>query len=113
MKKPLIILGLTAAFIAVIFASSTLYKLALIPIIIAFLSGMAILLLSKNEKNKTKTIQYMFLMVIMSLGLTIYKGIDAAAVEKTDTITQPEAATSNTDEDPSNSTVNTKNDKKI
>lgn len=75
MKKTVIILGLTSAIAAAIFSVTKFYNQAIIPIIIAFVSGLIILLLSKKEQTKTKSIQYIFLLVIISLGLTIYKNV--------------------------------------
>ncbi|WP_422103948.1 FUSC family protein [Winogradskyella sp.] len=76
-KKLFIILGFIAALLAVILAVTPLSNLAIAPIIVAFISGMVILFISKKEKAKTKTIQYIFLMVIIALALTIYKSINA------------------------------------
>ncbi|WP_299523817.1 FUSC family protein [Winogradskyella sp.] len=78
-KKLFIILGFIAAILAVILAVTPLSNLAIAPIIVAFISGLVILLVSKKEKTKTKTIQYIFLMVIIALFLTIYKGIYATS----------------------------------
>lgn len=75
MKKVVIILGFISAIIAVIVSVTPLYNLAVIPIIIAFISGLILFFLSKKESSKTKTIQYIFLLVIISLSLTIYKGL--------------------------------------
>ncbi|WP_339752479.1 FUSC family protein [uncultured Winogradskyella sp.] len=74
-KKLFIILGFIAAILAVIIAVTPLSNLAVAPIIVAFLSGLIVLFLSKKHKTKTKSIQYIFLLVIISLILTIYKGV--------------------------------------
>jgi len=74
-KKIFIILGFTAAILAVILAVTPLSNLAIAPIIVAFLSGLIVLFLSKKQNTRTKTIQYIFLLVIISLSLTIYKGV--------------------------------------
>ena len=76
-KKLFIILGFITALLAVILAVTPLSNLAIAPIIVAFVSGLAILFISKKETTKTKTIQYIFLMVIIALVLTIYKSINA------------------------------------
>lgn len=75
MKKLFIILGLVSAIVATILSVSKFQNLAVTPIIIAFISGLIVLFLSKKEHTKTKTIQYIFLLVIISLSLTIYKGV--------------------------------------
>ena len=74
-KKLFIILGFIAALTAVVFAVTPHYNLAIPPIIVAFISGLIILFLSKKDNKKTKTIQYIFLMVIIALALTIYKSV--------------------------------------
>ena len=74
-KKLFIIIGFITAILAVILAVTPLSNLALIPIILAFISGMIILFISKRNQIKTKTIQYIFLLVIIALSLTIYKSI--------------------------------------
>lgn len=75
MKKLLIILGFITAILAVILAVTPLSNLSIIPLIIGFLCGLGILLISKRDKKKTKTIQYIFLLVIIALCITIYKGV--------------------------------------
>ncbi|MCB0400131.1 MAG: FUSC family protein [Winogradskyella sp.] len=74
-KKIIIILGFIAAVLAVILAVTPLSNLAVIPIIVAFLCGLLIVFISKKDKTRTKSIQYIFLMVIIALALTIYKSI--------------------------------------
>ena len=74
-KKLFIILGFITAIAAVIIAVTPLSNLAIAPIIIAFICGWVIIYLSKKQKSKTKTIQYIFLLVIIALSLTIYKGV--------------------------------------
>ncbi|NRD19914.1 hypothetical protein HNV08_07630 [Winogradskyella eckloniae] len=75
MKKVIIAIGIITAIIATILAASKFYNLSVAPTIIAFLCGISILFLSKKDKTKTKSIQYIFLLAIISLSLTIYKGV--------------------------------------
>lgn len=75
MKKTVITLGFIAAIIAVVLSVSRYSNFAMIPIIIAFISGLALVFLTKKEQSKTKPIQYIFLLVVMSLGLAIYKSV--------------------------------------
>ncbi|WP_299365450.1 FUSC family protein [Winogradskyella sp.] len=75
-KKLFIILGFVTAILAVVLAVTPLSTLAIAPIIVAFVSGVLVLLVSRKEKTKTKTIQYIFLMVIIALFLTIYKSFN-------------------------------------
>ncbi|EPR73448.1 hypothetical protein ADIWIN_1478 [Winogradskyella psychrotolerans RS-3] len=89
MKKTVIILGLIAAIIAITLSASRNSNFAIIPIVIAFISGLALVFLSKKDQSKTKPIQYIFLLVIMSLGLTIYKGVyKTIEVESTEQLDQ-------------------------
>jgi predicted PurR-regulated permease PerM len=74
-KKLIIILGFIAAVLAVILAVTPLSNLAVIPIVVAFVCGLLIVFMSKKDKTKTKSIQYIFLMVIIALALTIYKSV--------------------------------------
>ncbi|RNC86451.1 MAG: FUSC family protein [Winogradskyella sp.] len=75
MKKLLIILGFIASILAVVLAVTPLFKLSVFPIIIAFLCGIALLYFSKKKKFKTKAIQYVFLLTIISLSFTVYKSV--------------------------------------
>lgn len=75
MKRIFIILGFIAAILATILAVTPLSNLAIIPIIVAFLCGLVIFYISRKQQQKSKSIQYIFILVIISLGLTIYKGI--------------------------------------
>lgn len=89
MKKSFIILGFTSAIVAVILAATPLFKISVAPIIIAFISGLIILFLSKKLKTKTKVIQYIFLLVIIALSLTIYKGVvNTSEIENTEQLEQ-------------------------
>lgn len=74
-KKLIIILGFVAAILAVILAVTPLSNLAVIPIIVAFVCGLLIVFISKKDNTKTKSIQYIFLLVIIALALTIYKSV--------------------------------------
>lgn len=75
MKKLIIILGFIAALIAVILSVTPLFKLSVIPLIIAFACGLGVFFLSKKDKTKPKAIQYIFLLTIIALFITIYKAV--------------------------------------
>ncbi|WP_179346502.1 FUSC family protein [Winogradskyella ursingii] len=79
MKKVFIVLGFVSALLAVVLAVTPLSNLAIAPIIVAFLCGLIVVLISKRDKKKTKTIQYIFLLIIISLSLTIYKNLFSTA----------------------------------
>ncbi|MAB49023.1 MULTISPECIES: FUSC family protein [Winogradskyella] len=74
-KKLIIFLGFTTAILAVILAVTPFSNLAVIPIVVAFICGLLIVFMSKKDKTKPKSIQYIFLMVIIALGITIYKSV--------------------------------------
>ena len=75
MKKTVIILGFISAVIAVILSVTPLYNLAILPLVIAFILGLVLFFISKKDLSKPKAIQYIFLLVIISLSLTIYKNV--------------------------------------
>ncbi|WP_178988299.1 FUSC family protein [Winogradskyella schleiferi] len=89
MKKIVIIVGLISALAATILATTKFSNFSIIPIIIAFISGLILLFLSKKEQSKIKPIQYIFLLVIISLGLTIYKSVNTTSeIEETEPLEQ-------------------------
>ena len=75
MKRLLIIIGFISAILAIVLCVTPLFKIAVFPIIAAFLCGLGLLFLKKKKNIKTKAIQYIFLMTIISLSFTIYKTI--------------------------------------
>jgi energy-coupling factor transporter transmembrane protein EcfT len=101
MKKTLIVFGLTSGITALVFAVTKFSKFAIIPIVVAFATGLIILFISRKQHIKMKSIQYIFLMVIIALGFTIYKSMFSTTVI-------------NTDEQPINTTkTDIKNEKKL
>ncbi len=79
MKRLCIIIGFIASILAVILAVTPLFKIAVFPLAVAFISGLGILYFSKKQQSKTKSIQYIFLLVLISLSLTVYKSIFTSA----------------------------------
>ncbi|TCK64836.1 hypothetical protein DFQ05_2574 [Winogradskyella wandonensis] len=75
MKNVFVIFGFISSILAVILSITPLYKLALFPVIIAFLCGLGLVFLSRKKQIKTKAIQYIFLLSIIALSFTIYKSI--------------------------------------
>ena len=75
MKKVIIILGFLGAILAVVLAVTPLYKLSVFPLLLAFLCGLGLLFLKKKQQLKTKAIQYIFLLCVISLSFTVYKSI--------------------------------------
>jgi len=75
MRKLFIIIGFITAILSVVLAVTPLSKISIVPTIIAFVSGLVVLYLSKKQNKSKKVIQYIFLLAIISISLTIYKAI--------------------------------------
>ncbi len=75
MRKFLVILGFISAVLAVVLAVSPLSNIALIPAILAFILGLAIFYLSKKQNQSKKVVQYIFILTIVSIGITTYKSV--------------------------------------
>ncbi|TBV24776.1 FUSC family protein [Meridianimaribacter sp. CL38] len=75
MRKFLVILGFIAAVLAVVLAVTPLSNIALIPAIVAFILGLAIFYLSKKQNQSKKVVQYIFILTIVSIGITTYKSV--------------------------------------
>lgn len=91
MKQVCIVLGLTAAILATIFAILPISNLAIFPAIAAFIFGLIAFYLSKKSGQVKKIIQFTFLLTIVSLSLSIYKAIFIKAeVANTEELIQKE-----------------------
>ncbi|MBU3821550.1 FUSC family protein [Flavobacteriaceae bacterium XHP0103] len=91
MKQVFIILGLTAAIIATVFAILPISNLAIFPAIAAFIFGLIAFYLSKKTGSVKKIIQFTFLLTIVSLSVSIYKAIFIKAeVANTEELIQKE-----------------------
>lgn len=75
MKKLIIILGFIAAILAVVLSVTPLFKLAIFPIVFALICGIILIYLSNKKNIRTKAIQYIFLLTIISLCFTVYKSV--------------------------------------
>jgi F0F1-type ATP synthase assembly protein I len=75
MKKALLILGFISAILAVILCVTPLFKIAVFPILAAFLCGLGLAYLINKKQIRTKAIQYIFLLSIIASVFTIYKSI--------------------------------------
>jgi hypothetical protein len=84
MKKTLIVFGLASGITALVLAVTKFSKFAIIPIVVAFATGLIILFISRKQHIKMKSIQYIFLMVIIALGFTIYNSMFSTTVINTD-----------------------------
>ena len=75
MRRLFIILGFIAAILTVILAVTPLSKLAFLPATAALLFGLVAFYISRKQNNPKKPIQIIFLLTIISLGITTYKAI--------------------------------------
>ena len=75
MKKLFVILGFTAAILALILAATPLSKIAFIPSGAALICGITALVIKKGDQSSKKSIQLMFLMTIIALVVTTYKAV--------------------------------------
>lgn len=75
MRRLFIILGFIAAILTVILAVTPLSKLAFLPAIAALFFGLIAFYISRKQNNPKKSIQIIFLLTIISLGITTYKVI--------------------------------------
>ena len=75
MRKLIIVLGFISAILAVILAVTPLFKIAFIPGIAALIFGILALFLAKQKQDSKKSIQLVFLLTIIALGVTTYKSV--------------------------------------
>lgn len=75
MRRLFIILGFIAAILTVILAVTPLSKLAFLPAVAALIFGLIASYISKKQNNPKKSIQIIFLLTIISLGITTYKAV--------------------------------------
>lgn len=75
MRKLFIILGLIAAIIAVVLAVLPLSNLAFIPAVAALIFGVIAFIQNKKVKASNITVNLIFLLTVISLGLATYKSV--------------------------------------
>jgi predicted membrane protein len=75
MRRLFIILGFIAAILTVILAVTPLSKLAFLPAVAALVFGLIAFYISRKQNNPKKSIQIIFLLTIISLGITTYKAV--------------------------------------
>jgi len=75
MRCLFIILGFIAAILTVILAVTPLSKLAFLPAVAALVFGLIAFYISRKQNNPKKSIQIIFLLTIISLGITTYKAV--------------------------------------
>jgi len=75
MRTFLIILGFIAAIFTAILTATPLSNLAFFPAITAFVIALAIFFISKKQQKSKKVVQYIFLITVISLSISIYKSV--------------------------------------
>ncbi|WP_242132863.1 FUSC family protein [Aestuariivivens marinum] len=75
MKKTFIVLALVSSILATIFAVLPISNLAIIPALAALIFGLVAFYLSKKTGDVKKIIQFIFLLTIVALSLTIFKAV--------------------------------------
>jgi len=75
MKRLFTILALIAAILSAILSVLPVSYLAIFPAISALLLGSIAYILSKKIGDVNKIIQFIFLLTIISLAVTVYKGV--------------------------------------
>lgn len=73
MKKIAIIIGFISSIVAVILAVTPLYKLALIPTIIAIVALFFIYIVLKKTGVQSKSIQYIGVLVLIATTIVLFK----------------------------------------
>ena len=82
MRLTFIILGIITALIGLTLSILPFGAIAIIPIVIAFIFGLLAFKLSNKEEKSTIIIKIVFLIVIISLGLTIYNTLNPNEVNE-------------------------------
>lgn len=75
MRRFVIISGFICAIIAVIIGVTPLYKLSIIPSILAIISLGILWYVSKKNNNPSKFIQYIGILIVIAISMSIYKTV--------------------------------------
>lgn len=75
MKKLFNILGILAAIAAVVLAVLPLFKMAVIPIVIAFIFGILAFIQTRKDNSSKTVVQLIFVITILALALIVYKSV--------------------------------------
>jgi len=89
MRLPLIIISIITALIGLALSILPFGTIAILPIVVAFVSGFIAFKISQKENKSINIIKVIFFIVIISLGLTIYNSFKTnEIVEDTESITK-------------------------
>jgi len=87
MRLTLIIISIISALIGLALSILPFGSIAVVPIVIAFVSGLIAFKTSQKEGRNTNIIKGVFLILIISLGLTIYNTLKTnEVIEDTESI---------------------------
>ncbi|MCK0125595.1 FUSC family protein [Gelidibacter sp. F2691] len=75
MRRLFIILGISAAAAALVLSVTPQFSKAYIPAVVALIFGLMAFYLSKKHQLPKKTIQLIFLLTLIALGITSYKAL--------------------------------------
>ena len=75
MKLLLTIVGLLSALLGLALSILPFGNIALIPIVIAFISGVLLIRILRKDQGNTLSAKLIFLIAIIGLGMTIYRVI--------------------------------------
>jgi len=89
MRLPLIIISIITALIGLVMSILPFGTIAILPIVIAFISGFIAFKMSQKENKSINIIKVIFFIVIISLGLAIYNSFKTnEIIEDTESITK-------------------------
>jgi len=89
MRLPLIIISIITALIGLAMSILPFGAIAILPIVVAFVSGFIAFKISQKENKSNNIIKVIFLIIIISLGLTIYNSFKTnEIVEDTESISK-------------------------
>ena len=87
MRLPLIIISIITALLGLTLSILPFGTIAILPIVVAFVSGFIAFKISRKENKSINIIKGVFLIIIISLGLTIYNSFKVnEIVEDTESI---------------------------
>jgi len=89
MRLPLIIISIITALIGLALSILPFGTIAILPIVVAFISGFIAFKISQKENKSINIIKVVFFIIIISLGLAIYNSFKTnEIIEDTESITK-------------------------
>lgn len=75
MRKLVIVSGFICGILAVIIGVTPLYKLSIIPSVIAIICLGVLWYITKKNENPSKFIQYIGILIVIAISMSIYKTV--------------------------------------